>query len=76
MFDVEPTFRYDRSYKVTGGLPGMSEKEIEVAVTDDTLTLKGEKRQEKDRRRRTSIYPSVPTDRKVPARLSRSTCRV
>ena len=50
MSDVEPTFRYDRGYKVTGGLPGMSEKEIEVAVTDDTLTLKGEKRQEKEQK--------------------------
>ena len=35
---------------VSGGLPGMSEKEIEVAVTDDTLTLKGEKRQEKEQK--------------------------
>ncbi len=64
MFDVEPTFRYesrfsvpslavdiaedDGAYKVTAELPGMSEKEVEVVVSGDTLTLKGEKRQEKE----------------------------
>ncbi len=64
MFDVEPAFRYENSfsvptpavdiaedgagYKVTAELPGMSEKEIEVAVSDGMLTLKGEKRQEKE----------------------------
>jgi HSP20 family protein len=66
MFDVEPAFRYESSfavsppavdiseddagYKVTAELPGMSEKEIEVAVSDGTLTLKGEKRQEKEQK--------------------------
>jgi len=66
MFEVEPTFRYestfampspavdiiedDASYKVTAELPGMSEKEIEVAVSDGMLTLKGEKRQEKEQK--------------------------
>lgn len=65
MFDVEP-FRYessftmpspavdvtedDTSFKVTAELPGMSEKEIEVVVSGDTLTLKGEKRQEKEQK--------------------------
>ncbi len=64
MFDIEPAFRYESTfsmpspavdiaednaaYKVTAELPGMSEKEIEVAVSGDTLTLKGEKRQEKE----------------------------
>jgi HSP20 family protein len=34
------------AYKITAELPGMKEKDIEVAVTDDTLTIKGEKREE------------------------------
>jgi HSP20 family protein len=66
MFDIAPAFRYestfavpspaveisedDASYKVTAELPGMSEKEIEVAVSDGMLTLKGEKRQEKEQK--------------------------
>lgn len=66
MFDVEPAFRYestlsvpspavditedDAAYKVTAELPGMSEKEIEVVLSNDTLTLKGEKRQEKEQK--------------------------
>lgn len=66
MFDVEPALRYestfrvpspavdvsedDAAYKVTAELPGINEKEIEVVVSDDTLTLKGEKRQEKEQK--------------------------
>jgi HSP20 family protein len=66
MFDVEPAFRYESSfnvpspavdvseddagYKVTAELPGMSEKEIEVVVSGDMLTLKGEKQQEKEQK--------------------------
>jgi len=64
MFEMEPALRNDSSftmpspavdvteddgaYKVTAELPGMSEKEIEVVASGDTLTLKGEKRQEKE----------------------------
>ena len=40
----------DAAYKVTAELPGMSEKEIEVVVSGDMLTLKGEKRQEKEQK--------------------------
>jgi len=66
MFDVEPAFRYestlgipppavdviedDVAYKVTAELPGMSENEIEVIVSGDMLTLKGQKRQEKEQK--------------------------
>ena len=64
MFDVEPAFRHestfsvpspavdvtedDVAFKVTAEVPGMSEKEIEVLVSGDSLTLKGEKRQERE----------------------------
>jgi HSP20 family protein len=63
MFDVAP-FRFETTigmptpaidvtedstaFKVTAELPGMSEKDIEVAVTGDTLTIKGEKKAEKE----------------------------
>ena len=64
MFDVEPAFRAESSfsmpspavditednaaYKVTAELPGLTEKEIQVVVTGNTLTLKGEKRQDRE----------------------------
>jgi HSP20 family protein len=66
MFDVEPSLRYesaftmptpavditedDTAYKVTAELPGMNEKEIEVVVSGNMLTLKGEKRAEKEQK--------------------------
>lgn len=36
------------AFTVTAELPGLTEKDVEVKVTDDMLTLKGEKRQEKE----------------------------
>lgn len=66
MFDVRPTLRLATSltpptpamdltedvdaYKLTAELPGMTEKDIEVVVTDGTLTLKGEKKKETERK--------------------------
>jgi len=66
MFDAEPPWRYETSlnlptpavdiseddtgYKVTAELPGMNEKEIEVAVSDGMLTLKGEKRANREQK--------------------------
>jgi HSP20 family protein len=40
----------DAGYKVTAELPGMTEQEIEIAVSDGMLTMKGEKRQEKEQK--------------------------
>lgn len=37
----------DKAYRIAAELPGLEEKDIEVSVTGDLLTLKGEKRQEK-----------------------------
>ena len=64
MFDVEPWERTagsfgfaappieisedDKAYKITAELPGLDAKDVELTVTDDTLVLKGEKRQEKE----------------------------
>jgi HSP20 family protein len=66
MFDVEPTlyndsiFRVlppavditedDAAYRVTAELPGMNDNEIEVLVSGDTLTLKGEKQEEREQK--------------------------
>lgn len=38
----------DKVFKIAAELPGLEEKDIEVSVTGDVLTLKGEKRQEKE----------------------------
>ncbi len=38
------------AYKVTAELPGMSEKDVEVTLSGDTLMLKGEKKQETEKR--------------------------
>ncbi len=35
-------------YEITAELPGMDEKDIEVKVTDGTLTIRGEKRHERE----------------------------
>jgi HSP20 family protein len=42
----------EKVYKVSAELPGMEEKDIEVTVTGDMLTLKGEKRAEKEEKSR------------------------
>jgi HSP20 family protein len=65
-FDVEPAVRYESSfsvpspatdisedetaYKVTAELPGMSENDIDVSLANGTLTLKGEKQQDKEQK--------------------------
>jgi HSP20 family protein len=38
----------DKRYCIEAELPGMEEKDIEVLLTDNVLTLRGEKRVEKD----------------------------
>jgi HSP20 family protein len=64
MFDIEPAWRAvssfgfrspavdvtedDKAYKITAEVPGLEEKNIDVTVLGDMLTLKGEKRYEKD----------------------------
>ena len=73
MFDFEPmwpapaTFTFsapavdvtedEKAYKITAELPGIEEKNIDVTVSGDMLTLKGEKhfeREEKDKHRHMS----------------------
>ncbi|MBF0321138.1 MAG: Hsp20/alpha crystallin family protein [Nitrospirae bacterium] len=38
----------DTEIKVTAELPGMDERDIDVSLTKDTLTLRGEKKEEKE----------------------------
>jgi HSP20 family protein len=63
-FEVEPLLRYETSfgvsapvvdvvekekeYQISAELPGLEEKDVEVSVADDMLTIKGEKKEEKE----------------------------
>jgi HSP20 family protein len=42
----------DKAYEITAELPGMDEKNIEVKVVNNTLTIKGEKREEKEEKKK------------------------
>ncbi len=42
----------EKAYEITAELPGMDEKNIEVKVTDGRLTIKGEKQEEKEEKRK------------------------
>ena len=42
----------DKTYEITAELPGMDEKSIELNVSDDVLTIKGEKREEKEEKKK------------------------
>jgi HSP20 family protein len=66
-FDIEPVWRAqstavmmpavdvtetDNAYEITAELPGMNEKNIELKVVDDVLSIKGEKQEEKEEKRK------------------------
>jgi HSP20 family protein len=67
VFDVEPFWRgeltfgktpavdvveKDKEYEITAELPGLDEKNVEVKFADGFLTIKGEKREEKEERKK------------------------
>jgi len=67
LFAAEPLFRRgpmqgtmpvvdvvesEKAYEITAELPGMDEKNIEVKVADGILTIKGEKQEEKEEKKR------------------------
>jgi HSP20 family protein len=67
LFSVEPFFRRelklaampavdvaesDKAFELTAELPGMDEKNIEVKVVDGNLTIKGEKQEEKEEKKK------------------------
>ena len=47
--DVSET---DKAYEITAELPGMDEKNVEVKVANHTLTIKGEKQEEKEEKKK------------------------
>ena len=47
--DVSET---DKAYEITAELPGMDEKNIEVKVANGNLTIKGEKQEEKEEKKK------------------------
>jgi HSP20 family protein len=46
----------DKAYRVTVELPGMSEKDVEISLTDSALTIKGEKKSEKEESKKDYHY--------------------
>ncbi len=66
LFAAEPLFRRvtwpkmpavdvvesDKGYEITADLPGMEEKNIEIKVTDGVLTMKGERQEEKEEKKK------------------------
>jgi len=42
----------DKAYEITADLPGMDEKNIEVKVADGVLTIKGERQEEKEEKKK------------------------
>lgn len=65
-----------RAFTVTAELPGMSEKEIDLSISGDTLTIRGEKKEEKEDNGRNYYYSersygtflrSIPLPRQVEA---------
>lgn len=46
----------DKYYKIAAELPGLDEKDIEVTVSDDSITLKGVKSEEKEVKGKNRFY--------------------
>jgi HSP20 family protein len=42
----------DNAYEITADLPGMDEKNVEVKLSNGNLTIKGEKKEEKEERKK------------------------
>jgi HSP20 family protein len=51
--DVKET---DKEFVIKAELPGVDEKDVEVTVTDDTVTIKGEKKEEKEDKGKNYYY--------------------
>jgi HSP20 family protein len=46
----------DKEFTIRAELPGVEEKDIEVTVTNDTITIKGEKKEEKEDKSKNYYY--------------------
>jgi HSP20 family protein len=64
----------DKTYKITAELPGLEQKDVELVVRDGVLTLKGEKRyekEEKDRHMSERAYGSFQRSFTLPDTIDR-----
>jgi HSP20 family protein len=64
----------DKSFRVSVELPGMSDKDVAVTVDDRTLTIRGEKKEEKEKKdkdvfRRERAYGSFRRTIELPANI-------
>jgi HSP20 family protein len=48
IFPVVDAAESEKEYRITAELPGMTDKDVEVALANGVLTLKGEKKEEKE----------------------------
>lgn len=85
--DVSET---DKSYEVTAEIPGMDEKDVEVTLTENTLTINGEKHEEREQKekdyhvrerrygsfRRTFTVPSDVDANKISAQFTKGVLTV
>ncbi|MRR14835.1 MAG: Hsp20/alpha crystallin family protein [Deltaproteobacteria bacterium] len=46
----------DKDFTIYAELPGVEEKDVEVSVTGDSVTIKGEKKEEKEDKRKNYYY--------------------
>ena len=49
----------EKAYEVMAELPGMDDKDIEVTLMDDVLTIRGEKREEKEEKGKNIVSASA-----------------
>ncbi|MEL0107693.1 MAG: Hsp20/alpha crystallin family protein [Rhodospirillaceae bacterium] len=85
--DVEET---DKAYEISVELPGIDEKDVELSLRDDILTLKGEKKSEKEEKKkdyhvmerhfgsfqRSFRLPADVDDKKIDAEFSRGVLKI
>ncbi len=57
----------DKEYRVVAELPGLQEKDVEITLSDNVLTLKGEKTVESDGKERRQLGLRRALSRSVPA---------
>lgn len=67
----------DNTYDIAVELPGMTEKDIEITLSDDSLTVKGEKKEEREEKKknyhvRECSYGSFQRTFRVPSGVDQS----
>ena len=50
----------DKAMQIDAELPGLEEKDVDVSLSDDVLTIKGETRSEKEEKKKLSIIYHSP----------------